>query len=435
MNRFLLLSLAVISQLTVPIAFAQGSSKLISLDAQWVVEKGVGAEGSTSRLNVRPMRSDKTFITTKVVQGTPNVSRIRLVKRVKDSDMSVPVKLVKTGNAIVVLAPAALPEKDAKYFLFVETGADGAPGIVLRENGTPLTYGNPTQVRIADTSTGIPEAGRDVSIQDNKFDPKGALALLTGHSGSAVASGKLSVNVTEVFWDNWFLQVNAKSDIPLQKRDFAQTFNRTEASLDLIGILPEKNDLLIFGRGSRQARFYGKFDADRAFETIDAGAGMGFWLTMDNAVTRGIDSTLFLYGKETHAPAPSPLVHISYEYMGKVSSGDGTSERVTDVGANRIVAMVNWPFWVARGVDLTQTPLKSYYGIHGLIEVGGTWDLEHSQFLPENRFTLEIQPDDPEHRDDPNYKRPSLVFTYVNGKAAPTFRNVDEILAGLKLPW
>jgi len=56
------------------------------------------------------------------------------------------------------------------------------------------------------------------------------------------------------------------------------------------------------------------------------------------------------------------------------------------------------------------------------------YDLVKGQFLVEEKISFEITP-----ATDKN--KASFVLTYANGKATPTFKNVNTILAGIKLPF
>ena len=56
------------------------------------------------------------------------------------------------------------------------------------------------------------------------------------------------------------------------------------------------------------------------------------------------------------------------------------------------------------------------------------YDIKDGKFFVENKLSVELTPAG-------DKKKASFILTYANGKATPTFQNVDTILAGLKLPF
>jgi hypothetical protein len=64
-----------------------------------------------------------------------------------------------------------------------------------------------------------------------------------------------------------------------------------------------------------------------------------------------------------------------------------------------------------------------------LIDVTPIYDIQKSEGFVEEKLSLEIMPE------TNTGKKPAFVLSYANGKATPTFTNVNTFLAGLKLPW
>jgi hypothetical protein len=70
------------------------------------------------------------------------------------------------------------------------------------------------------------------------------------------------------------------------------------------------------------------------------------------------------------------------------------------------------------------------YDASFLIDVGVIYDIEEAKWMPDNRLTLDFSP-----TAETKKTVPTVTFSYVNGKTTPTFKQFDEFLAGLKIPF
>src|SRR5881628_3392073 len=77
------------------LAWGQAAGKVVTLDAQWVVQKDDDTGEVSNRLNISPRTTDGHLITGNIVQGKPKVELVRLVKQVKDTDTRLGLKLLK----------------------------------------------------------------------------------------------------------------------------------------------------------------------------------------------------------------------------------------------------------------------------------------------------------------------------------------------------
>jgi hypothetical protein len=405
-----------------------------AIDAEWGYEEKALNGKTFNQITISPKASGGGPVhgAVAIVSASPDLIE---VQKVGDTAKK-PVTLVGPPSAkgdIVRLSPKDGPEKGAKYQIFVKTNAAGVPALQFIQSGAVVPYENPISVRVADTSSGIPDEHLNFDTKNLKFNTKGALGLLSGSTDSAILSGKATVNFGKVIADQFFLTSDVTADVELKGTNVKDYFNSVVADLRATEVFSDTHSGRFFiGHGQPELGLVNRFESDQSFATINETFGLGLWTSVDNSLTRAISDTVFVDGSQ-FAPGPSPYVVLSYDYVVKVATGTGSSAPATKTGNNRITTKLDWPLWIVRGWDLRATPLKNLYAISLLIDVTPIYDIEQSKVFVEEKISLEFKPDDPT---DPKSKdKPALVLTLANGKATPTFKNVDALLAGIKLPW
>jgi hypothetical protein len=386
----------------------------IKFDGEWVVD--VDANGQkVKEIMIVPLRPDGTInakdrliqrnspaLATKLIQvrvekDNRPVAYERVIGETEKNDPSLPLKRI-------VLKVTDPKVADQKLKIVVAETPDQRPGLTLAgAGGSPLEY--------------------DPNINQN------FISLLTGSTDGAIVSGKLNASFGRVFRageTDIFVRAKASADVKVSGDDVAGYFNSVIGEAN--AFIEHPYDRPIQGAGSEEISLRTRLESDRAFETINGTVGLAYWCTIDNAVTRGLNHLLYRSPDGNRRSLLAPVVMVGYDYVAKLSRGDGDSKAAVETGRHRISAHLDWPFQIVNGWDLTMTPLKAIYDIDLLVEVTPIYDLVEGRFLVEEKISLEIIP-----ATDRN--KASVIVTYANGRATPTFTNVNTILAGLKVPF
>ena len=275
----------------------------------------------------------------------------------------------------------------------------------------------------ADDTTTVGETKIDTS----KLKLGEGFVSLLSVAGGAVLSGKLDARLGRVIKDQIYIKATASADISVAGTDPKKYFNSIVGEVNATYVLPNK-DYLIIGHGWPEIGFVGRIESDKEFKTINGTFGLGAWITVDNGITRAIGNTIYLGRRpDIDPPNQAPALWLSYDYVGKLKNDDAGSTYQT--GNNRLKANLYWPLWIAHGWDLTGGIVDSNYSLRLLIDVTPIYDIQKSEGFVEEKLSLEIMPE------TNTGKKPAFVLSYANGKATPTFTNVNTLLAGLKLPW
>ena len=242
---------------------------------------------------------------------------------------------------------------------------------------------------------------------------------------------------------------NAKGDFVLPTKDKGSFFNSVsadgeyvyshlpnvwaspapgDAPLDPHNIEPPKNrwepywDLGISG----------KYESDQSFDNENLLAGVVAHVIARNPITdqmqRAIllNGPLFLNPKRIVDVALAPLFTFRYDYVDHTKQ-DGT----IDAGNNRFTGSLFYRLPLARQIDMLKNTALTKQVFDGdfIAEIEVLYDVDKKKVTDNSKLTLEIRPHtDAEHQ-------PSFTFTYAQGKATPTFKHFDALLAGVKIPF
>jgi hypothetical protein len=409
----------------------------VKLSGWWVVDKDSRGE-SVKEIIIVPLTSGGTLNTSErlIQRNSPALTTPKLIQ----------VQLEKDNRAVAFERVIEQPEKDdpgrpLKRILLKVTDAKAAdqkvrvvfnetpesqPGLIFIDaQGSQMEY---------DPKIAVPAPSQDTTdMGATRFNlsdfQQNFISLLTGSTDGAIVSGKLNASFGRVtsFGDtDIFLRAQAKADVKVAGKDVTGYFNSIVAEAN--GIMEHRYDRPVMGAGTEELGLRTRFESDRAFETINGTVGLAYWCTIDNQFTRGLNHLLYRSPDGNQRSLLAPVVVVGYDYVAKLHSGEGDSRRQVETGRHRLSGHLDWPFQIANGWDLSRTPLGAIYDVDLIVEVTPIYDLVEGKFLVEEKISLEIVP-----ATDKN--KASLVLTYANGKATPTFNNVNTILAGIKVPF
>ncbi len=133
-----------------------------------------------------------------------------------------------------------------------------------------------------------------------------------------------------------------------------------------------------------------------------------------------------LQGKELKEAGVAPYLFFSYDYVDHLKQGVSTA-----TGNERLRADFSWSLPLLRGFEFPKTlgVTQQVFDADFLADVEVIYDFHSSKLMDNTKLTLEFRP---EMAAD---KAPSFTLTYARGKATPTFKNFDALLAGMKIPF
>jgi hypothetical protein len=370
--------------------------------------------------------TDKTIHPNSPVLSNPQLLDVRVTNDNRPVDVK--IAAVTKGKQllfvpVVVMDPKALNQA---LSITIRDTSDGRPALILVDPaGKPIAYERTFSVAEPTTPTTDMGATRfNLSDFNQNF-----LSLLGGSTDGAIVSGKLNASLGRLTSFNdvdVFLRGKATADVKVSGSNVAGYFNSVVGELD--SFIEHQYDRPIEGAGTEELGLRTRFESDRAFQTINATVGAAYWFTVDNDFTRWLNHFLYRSPDGDKRSLLAPAIVIGYDYVGKVHTGSGESARAVETSEHRLSGQLDWPFEIANGWDLSKTPLKAIYDIDLLVDVTPICDLVKGKFLVEEKISLEIIP-----ATDKN--KASVVLTFADGKATPTFKNVNTILAGVKLPF
>ncbi|MEN3368460.1 MAG: hypothetical protein V7609_603 [Verrucomicrobiota bacterium] len=332
----------------------------------------------------------------------------------------------REGKKLFIKIRPVKPETLSNYAIDIHTTAAGEPALILDDGGSRLAYADQAAVKPLNPANSTTTVG-ETKLDTSKLKlGEGFISILSG-AGGAILSGKIDARLGRVIKDQIYINATASADISIEGTDPKKYFNSIIGQVNATYVLPNK-DYFIIGHGSPEFGLVGRIESDKEFKTINGTLGLGVWFTVDNGITRAIGNAIYIGRRvEIDPPNHAPAVWLSYDYVGKLKNDDAGSTYQT--GNNRFKANLYWPLWIAHGWDLTAGIVDSKYSLRLLIDVTPIYDIQKSRGFVEEKVSLEVMPE------TTTGKKPAFVLSYANGKATPTFTNVNTFLAGFKMPW
>jgi hypothetical protein len=420
------------------LAMSALGASAIKLDGTWITAKDekhqtlqlirIQPLGADSGLNTKnrliqhdsPALSKAKLIELRTVEGNKPVSFDRVVEEKEKANPNEPLLRILLK---ITDAKAA----GQKLNITIHDTEDGKPGLNLADSSHQVVgYEKEIVVPVPTKST--------TDMGPTRFDltdfQQHFLSVLSGGTEGAIVSGKLNANLGRVFTvrdTDIFVRGKATADVQIKNGDqTTDYFNSVVGALD--SFIEHPFNRPIQGSGTEEIGLRSKFESDQSFRTMNATIGLSYWTTIDNSVTRGINHLFYLSPDRDQRSFLAPAIVIGYDYVGKIESGDGSSARRVETSRHRLSGHLDWPIEIINALDLKKTPLGAVYDVDLLVDVTPYFDLVNNKFLVEEKISLEIVP-----AVDKN--KASLIVTFANGKATPTFKNVNTIVAGLKIPF
>ena len=351
-------------------------------------------------------------------------SSLKLFKKAGTAQTEVPFTIERHEN-VIKIRPTK-PDTLATHVIQIGKTGEKPPQLILNDNGDSLAYSDETTVKALNPADDTTLVG-PTKLDTSQLKLGDGFASLLGGAGGAVLSGKLDANLGTVLNDQLYLKAKATADVSVGGTDPKKYFNSVVGEINATYVF-ENKDYFLIGKQWPEIGFVGRIESDKDFKTVDGTLGLGAWITIDNSLTRAIGKAVYIGRRpEIDPPNSAPALWVSYDYVGKLENENTTSSVHT--GNNRLKANLYWPLWIAHGWNLTGGIIDSTYSLRVVADVTPIYDIEKDKAFFEEKMSLELMPE------TKTGKKPTLVLTYANGKATPTFTNVDTFLAGIKLPW
>ncbi len=258
------------------------------------------------------------------------------------------------------------------------------------------------------------------AIRQNSFQ-------LLGGSAGGVGTAKLTLDKSRFVGLDW---VNARfegsADFSLDNADKTKYFDNISGELSLYSPVELfKNDPI--NRRYSELSIHFKTDSDQDFKTTDGLLGIQYGIYPKDPLTRWL-GTLFVR-TNTHAGA---LIVLGYDYAHNLAGGTSTNAIPlginTDTADHRTTALMRWRVPVLQDFDFSFLPtLGGRYDLDLDLELKGVYDINARRFLDQSRVSLEFT-----RSNDVRFK-PVFVFTWARGKEGPTWKEVNTLLAGMKI--
>jgi hypothetical protein len=246
------------------------------------------------------------------------------------------------------------------------------------------------------------------------------LSFLGGTPGG-VASLDLTYRTVEFLDIDWLnIDFTAKADFTLSSKDRKEFFNSISGGGSVWYSLPSSSFYSEIG-------FHDKLESDQAFKLINNLLGVHYAVLPKIRIIDRL-SRIFV----SNAVDVPPLLIFSYDYAHNVKGDETTvaSETKIDTGEadHRLSALLRWRLPIASRYDFSFLPaLGGKYDVGIDFELKGTYDSSAERFLDQSWISLDFT------RQSSDALKPSFSFTWARGKAGPTFKEINAILAGIKL--
>jgi hypothetical protein len=320
-------------------------------------------------------------------------------------------------QSIFLIPNEDIPVKGKKYVLRVAhsltiEAPDGSHGVVA-----PKDYELNIKIAELDREILAPQS------VESKFE------LQTGTGGGAISARyhfrkdqvkqELRDGVTSN--DAWLhIDFTAKVDVNVTPKEKNKYLDSMTAELDLFHAyswpnLPNDINVLPVLMGHSEFGLTSRFETDRDFKTTAATAGAAYSVFVKNPVTTWLHSAFVPKIKEAGV---APFFVVAYDYVSEIRHG-----AATDKGNNRLRGEFSWSLPLLREQSI---PVLGSADADALFEVGGIYDFDKQALTDTTKITLEVR------QHEASDQSWSYTLTYGQGKATPTFKHFDAILAGLK---
>ncbi len=166
-----------------------------------------------------------------------------------------------------------------------------------------------------------------------------------------------------------------------------------------------------------------KLQADQQFDKIDQTLGVNTWIYPNADPFPWIYRNVCLFGEKPDFALP-PRIIFGYDYVFHENNDAVTT---SFDGNQRLSGRFDWTLPIAHHLAIKDVPIvDSIREIELVTDISGIYDINKGKAAPEIHLSLDFVLSDSD-------KSPTISFSYINGKSAPKFENVDAFLAGFKL--
>ena len=250
---------------------------------------------------------------------------------------------------------------------------------------------------------------------------------LLGGSAGGVGSARLRFDKARFVGLNWLhFRLEGSADFALDTDDSGEYYNNVSGEMSFytpIELFPKSDTR----RRYMELAMHAKTESDQEFTVTDGLMGVKCAIYPKDSLTRWL-GTLFV-PTNTHVGA---LLIVGYDYVQNLG-GDATATAAssgidTERADHRATALLRWRVPMLDNFDFSFLPaLGGRYDLDLDLELKGVYDVQSDRFLDQSRISLQFT------RVNEDRFKPSLVFTWARGKEAPTWKEVNALLAGLKL--
>jgi hypothetical protein len=220
-----------------------------------------------------------------------------------------------------------------------------------------------------------------------------------------------------------FVEATVKADVDFVSKDKSY-FNSIVGQLSALELQTWKVSRSF--QGAYYIGFDGSIESDKDFETIDGTGGVVFKAHVKNPITTFLhDKILDVTSTQGDTAGHlldagiAPLFTLGYDYLGHIKHSSDTNS-----GHQRAKGGFTWDLPVARNFRL---PLfDSTFDADVLIDLEAIYDTDMRVFRDNSKITFDT------HQRKAKEDGFAFTLSYEHGKATPTFKNVDAVLAGIK---
>jgi hypothetical protein len=329
----------------------------------------------------------------------------------------------------IFLKPATLLDGD-KYTLTIK-----AKKLTFKLAGNP----NPVILPAADTQVEVQGLKRNKAFfqKQEGFTSESSLELAGGSPGGIGSFRLLFQRLDEMEDFRLGMRLSGSADLTLDSDDREEFFNNVSGELSVLAMTGTPSETSVDPR-YWELSLHAKTESDQSFDTTDGLVGLKFGIYPKDPITRWL-GTVFV-PTNNHI---GPLIFAGYDYVHNLGGQPAASALANDINTgradHRVAALLRWriPLLERKEFSLLNV-LDGTYNVDLDLELKGVYDINASEFMDQTRISVaftrvgkrNVVLSKPE--EESRFK-PAFVFTWARGKEGPTWKEVNALLAGLKI--
>lgn len=405
-----------------------------------IVEFSINHDPKTGPENVilitfnNPEMSEQLTNLVHIGEGAPlDPKSYGLKAKIDGTETIIPITAISPIGVTAGYASSLSLNIDPKYAL----STTNEYSLIIRK-GTLYLRDNPTTVS-ANSDNTFPLDSKDLAIDETFVKPRGRQNkfAIHGGTGGGVGSFLYTYRASKINGRDWLnAEAELKGDFNFQSNNKQKYFNNMVGEVKLVApfkwYLPgtKEGEKIAKSRYS-EVDVHFRMESDQTFANADKIIGASIGTYLKDPISKMLTAYYPLNGftKATEPPV-SPLLIVGYDYASRVTTDKNPSNVPaidTHDGNNRLRALLYWSMPFGRQLDLGLIGITRRVDVDTLFEVGGIYDFRVQKFLDQSRISLNLSPS------TASQTRMVYSLSWERGKAAPTFKDVNAILAGLKV--